>query len=407
MTGWGIRAGVVGAIAAGLVFVAALPASATPPGTIGAFPTWEVNGAPTAYTGTASFASPTLPSPIITSDSAQISAASGVSAYLGANTAFGAEFGSTRAQPYVTVRPGSAAPAAAPDSVARSTTTIDFGSAAPTTGWGFALGDIDADWAFVQGFDATGTPLPVSDLGERGVGNYCDSSPKPSTCSGVVAPFDQPHWTDTTPITVPYATGSMNYSGATAYGNYNDTSGAYVWFTPTSAVRSITITYGALNGSPVYQLWIAQPAPTAVISGTVALDGQAPGSAVPAGTAVQLNSADGTPVTDVDGDPVTVPVDTTTGAYSIEAEQRTAYQLHVIPPSGYAQPADVTVAALSATVAAPAITLDPAATTIPTATPVGPVLAESGVDVVPPLVLGVAILLLGTGLLGMRRLRRG
>jgi hypothetical protein len=404
----GIRAGIVGAMAAGVVLIAASPAGAVPPGTIGTFPTWTVTGASTAYTGAAAFSSPTLPSPTISSDSAQITMATGASAYLGAGTAFGAEYGSTRAQPYLTIRPRTGGPAPVPASLSNPTpsvTTIDFGATPPAAGWGFALGDIDADAVFVQGFDAGG-PVDASLLHEQSTGNYCDTSPKPSTCSGVNAPFDIPHWVTNPSGEAAPATPQITWSRGTAYGNFADTTGAYVWFMPDASIRRITLTYYAVNGSPVYQLWLAQPAPMATINGTVALDGQAPGTAVPAGTSVQLNAADGTPVTDLGGDPVTVPVDTTTGAYSIVTEQRAEYQLHVIPPAGYAQPADVTVAALSATVSAPAITLDPATAAAPAATPTDPTLAESGVDAAPALIVGVAVLLLGAGLLTARRLRR-
>jgi hypothetical protein len=407
MTGWGIRAGVVGALAAGAVLVGVLPASAVPNGTIGTFPTWTVNGASTAYTGTAAFSSPTLPSPTITSDSAQITTATGASAYLGASTAFGTEFGSTRAQPYLTIRPNTGGPAPVPASLSNPTpsvTTIDFGASAPAAGWGFALGDIDADAVFVQGFTAAGgAPVDPALLHEQSTGNYCDTSPKPATCAGVNAPFDIPHWvTDPLGEAAP-ATPQITWSRGTVYGNFADTTGAYVWFKPDASIRKLTLTYYAVNGSPVYQLWLAQPAPTTTISGTVELDGQAPGSAVPAGTSVQLNAADGTPVTDVDGDPVTAPVDAATGAYSFVTEQRAAYQLQVLPPSGYQTPAPITVVATGAAVTAADVALDPAATA-PAAT--GPALAESGVDAAGALVAGLTALVLGVGLLTARRLRR-
>jgi hypothetical protein len=251
----GIRAGIIGAIATGVLLIAASPASAVPPGTIGTFPTWTVTGASTAYTGAASFTSPTLSSPTITSDSAQITTATGASAYLGAGTTFGADLGSTRAQPYLTIRPKSAAPMSNLASAVPgpSTTTIDFGATAPAAGWAFALGDIDADWVFVQGFDAGGAPVPVADLQERGVGNFCASTPKPSTCAGVNAPFDAPNWTGAAAPATPntYSTGQIQYSASTVYGNFADTVGAYVWFQPAADVRKITLLYGALTGSPV------------------------------------------------------------------------------------------------------------------------------------------------------------
>jgi hypothetical protein len=384
----GIRAGAVAAIAAAAVLSSALPVAAVPAGTVATFPTWNVTGSSNAYSGSAAFASPTLPSPTITSDSASIVGATGASAFLGPATAFGTEFTSTRSQPYLTIRPKSASPVSVIGSVPNSTTTIDFGATAPAAGWGFALGDIDADWVYVQAFDALGASV---DPGERGTGNYCDTSPKPSSCGGIVAPFDVPNWTAGTAATPKtYSTGTITYSAQTVYGNFTDTVGAYIWFQPPANVRRITLLYGALTGSPVYQLWLTQPAPTTTISGTVTTPG-----GVPAGTQVQLEAADGTPVTDRGGDPVTVPVDGS-GAYSIDTEQRTAYQLQVLPPSGYARPAAVTVAALGPNVAAPSITMDPVTTTAPAAPAATPELAESGVDAWPLAALTL-LLLLGGG----------
>jgi len=403
MTGWGIRAGVVSAIAAGVVLVAALPAGAVPANTVGTYPVWSASGSSKAFSGTADFASPTLADVTFTSDSNTLGSASGSSAFLGPATGFGAALGSTRAQPYLTLETKDGSFAPVPPSTTTptpSTTTFTFTSA-PQAGWGFALGDIDADWAQVIPISATGTDLPVALLNAQTPANYCAVTPKPSSCSG--AATDVPHWVPG-PGTVDavYGGTTITWQPGTVYGNVLNTTGAYIWFLPDPQVRGVRISYGALSGAPNFQLWIGQPAPQTTISGSVAIPGT---TAVPSGTAVQLDATDGTPVAGLDGQPVTAPV-APDGTFSLVAEQRTAYQIQVLPPSGYTAPAPVTVSALSAATSVPLITLDPTAGTAPAVTPTGPTLAASGIDPAPALASGLAVLLLGAGLLTARRLRR-
>ncbi|MGA0567507.1 hypothetical protein ACO2Q7_09255 [Rathayibacter sp. KR2-224] len=407
---FGVKAFMILAVSAAAIAVGALPASATPPGTIGTFPTWSPLSS--SVPGTATFASPTDANAVVSTDAATASVASGSSAFLGSNTGFGQDFGSTRAQPYLTLRPKSGSPAPNPPSVttpAPSTTTVMFGSQ-PASGWGFAVGDLDADWVFIQPLDASGNDLPTAELGEQGTGNYCDNaSPRPSACSGATAPYDVPNWVPG-PGSVPVAYGSttITYSPGTLYGNFNDTSGAYAWFLPSSQVHGIRLVYGALNGSPVYQLWLAQPAPTATIAGTVALGGSDAGQPVPSGTSVELQSADGTPVAALDGSPVEVPVQSD-GSYQIVTEQRQEYQLAVVPPAGFDPPAPITVTALASEVTAPQIVVAPTAATQPTptatATPAAE-LAESGSNAAPWLLASVAMLVLGGALVSQARRRR-
>ncbi|MGN6126389.1 MAG: hypothetical protein ACTHON_07475 [Humibacter sp.] len=378
MRTWGKALAV--AIACGaLVITAAAPASAVPAGTIGSFPTWTMSGSANSFTGTASFTNPTDANATVSTDSVSLAAPTGESAYLGASTAFGQEFGSTRKQPYLTLRARSAAPAPTPPSTSTpppSTTTVMF-STAPTAGWGFAVGDIDADWVFIQPLDAAGNPLPTSDLGEQGAGNYCENaSPKPSACTGATAPYDVPNWVPgPSSQTVSYGASSITYTPGTVYGNVNDTAGAYVWFMPSTAVRGIRLLYGALSGSPNYQLWLAQPAPATTITGQIALGGAAAAQPVPPGTSVELQSADGTPVQAIDDAPVTVPVNSD-GTYEIVTEQRDEYQIAVLPPVGYEAPAPIVVPALAAEITAPEIVMAPVPTSPATVTSSSPAAAS-------------------------------
>ncbi|GAB3807516.1 hypothetical protein GCM10028798_32190 [Humibacter antri] len=372
-----------------------------------------MSGTANAFTGTATFISPTDADATVTTDSVSVSTPTGESAFLGANTAFGQEFGSTRKQPYLTLRPRSGSPAPTPPSTTTpppSTTTVMFGSQ-PAAGWGFAVGDIDADWVFIQPLDAAGNVLSTSDLGEQGTGNYCqNAAPKPSVCAGASAPYDVPNWVPgPNPVTVTYGSTTIAYSPGTLYGNVADTAGAYAWFLPSSAVRGIRLRYGALSGSPNYQLWLAQPAPTATISGTVALGGADASQPVPPGISVELQSSDGTPVAGIDEAPVTVPVQSD-GSYQIVTEQRDAYRLAVDPPAGFDAPAPITVPALASEVTAPAIAMVPTATTpsvspIASATPAAE-LAESGSDAVSAGLGSAGVVALGAALMVLATRRR-
>lgn len=102
--------------------------------------------------------------------------ASGGSTWLSQGTPIGAKYGSSRNQTYLTA--GSAAGAS-------SLTTYTFSRSTPTTGWAFALGDIDADRVKVTATAPDGSAVSASDLGFRGGFNYCEAglAGKPS-CSG-------------------------------------------------------------------------------------------------------------------------------------------------------------------------------------------------------------------------------
>jgi hypothetical protein len=392
--------------AGGLVIGAGMPAVAVPAGTIATFPTWTTGGSPGAFDATADFASPTLADATITSTSATMTVASGASSYLGAGTSFAAEYGTARAEPYLTLRPASASPAPTPPAIGtppESVTTITFPSA-PAPGWGFALGDIDADWAFLVPRDGSSAPLAPALLGEQGTGNYCQASPKPSSCAGTPG-TDVPNWT-ATGTTVDYGTPGapdpITWAAGTVYGNVTDTTGAYIWFMPDPSVRSVEIHYGALSGSPVFQLWLVAPAPATTITGTVQLD--TPG-AVPAGTSVELESADGTPVADLDGDPVAVPVDPS-GAFTITTEQRDQYRLVVDPPAGFTAPPATIVAANTAVVTADPITIAAAPPGTTPGTPPAPELAATGIDARTTALIGGLLAASGALVVGIARRRR-
>ncbi|MFK4837086.1 hypothetical protein ACI3KY_15280 [Microbacterium sp. ZW T2_14] len=393
------------AVAAALS-VAPGAALAVEPDEVGVFPTWSVSGSSGAFSATPTFpASAGFPATTLTSTGSTLASPSGVTAFLGAGTDFGAEYGTTRSQPYLTLSPAGSA---------NSETTISF-DGAPPAGWGFTLGDIDADWAYIEAFSTPGLsgPLPFTSLGFQSAGNYCNASPRPGACAN--PPYtDVPVW-----VTAPEFFDGTNYTPGTLRGNSlpgapaatRDTSGAYAWFQPDPSVRSIRITFGIRDGSPSGQLWLAAPAPKVVITGTVTTPGAPAGALAPEGTVVQILEADGEPVLDIEDQPLTVPVDSATGSYTVELEQAEAgYQGAVIVPPGYIAPAPVALPGLpddpeTLTAIAPAIVVE-AVPTAPSPSPSAPApaavpaaapqLAASGTEV--PGAIGVGAVLMAVGI---------
>jgi hypothetical protein len=373
-----------------------LGAAAVDAGRIGAFPTWSVAAGTATGTFTGSAAMPALE---VTSSGNGFGTATGASAFLGASTGFGAEFGSSRLQPYLTV---------GTSGVSTSTTSVSFG-AAPAGQWGFALGDIDADWAFLRAYDAAGNPLSsagdLSALGFRGTGNYCLNSPKPSTC-GSGAASDAPVWI-TTPTAVDSTclgvTTTTNYVPGTLRGNVADSSGAYGWFAPSASVARVDILFGALCGIPTFQLWVAGSAPIATITGTVTPS--VPSATLPTGVIAALRDADSAPVLDSAEQPVTAPVEAD-GSFQFDvAQQAEPFEIAFVVPAGVAPIAPIVAPADSANPAPLTITavvVD--AGVAPVVDPAEPALAPTGPnEVLAP--LAVAILASGLLLVGLARVR--
>jgi hypothetical protein len=301
---------------------------------VGVVAAWEVSGSSGAFTATAVLpASAGFPATTLESTSRTLAAPSGESAFLGASTAFGTEFGSTRSHPYLSIAPTTGG--------GNSLTTLTFAGAQPD-GWAFALGDIDADWAFIQAFGGPGgtDPLTPDELGFMGAGNYCDNSPRPSTCGA--GPYtDAPVW-----VTAPELFDGINYAPGTLRGNSlpgapgatRDTSGAYGWFMPTRAITSLQIMFGVRDGSPTAQMWLATPAPKVTVTGQVEVEGAGDG-AVPAGTVIAIADDDGDALLGLEDEPLTVPVDPATGTYVIDLPQSAeGYQGTVVVPEGYIAP---------------------------------------------------------------------
>jgi len=400
------RVPVIVAVAVLGALALATPASAAP-ATIGSFPTWAMSRSTDAgltFTGRADFsAAASFPGVSVSTTSTTVKTPSGESAWLGDSTGFGQHFGSTRAQPYLYLSPATGGP---------STTTLEFDSA-PPAGWGLAVGDIDADFVQIIPRDAAGNQLPDAALNAQDTTgtpllNYCNNTPKPSSCAGPGPFTDSPFWFENgTTITTP--AGATAYTTPIVNGNGVDTSGAYDWFLPSTDVRSLELVFTVKSGFPTYQVWLAAPAPVATITATVLT---ADGDPAPEGTTVLLQEPDGDPVLGLDNTPVEVPVDPT-GRFTIDTEQA-EYRLAFDVPEGFDPIPPIDVDATSAAVDLGEITIEPAAEVPNPDDPGTPgdeaadldLLPATGVDITAPLALGAVLLVAGAALLVVRRRRQ-
>jgi len=217
--------------------VLAIPARAA----AGTWTSWTMAGGRGGFTGTESAAGSGFPGGTFTSDTAKLAIPTGASAFLNASTPPGLVFGSSQGHPYLNIE---TAKGNTP-----STTTLTFDPPAPSSDWAFVLGDVDADQVQIRATGPSGAILPVPALGFQSVFNYCNGTPRPSSCGGTGT--DKPAWDP--------ATGTLKGNGA-------DTSGASGWFAPSAAVTSLTFRFSALTpGTPVFQLWLVslvQPSPS-------------------------------------------------------------------------------------------------------------------------------------------------
>jgi LPXTG-motif cell wall-anchored protein len=244
-----------------------------------------------------------FPTATVTTNSGRKQVGAGTSAFLGSSTPFGGEYGSSQGKQYLVLGTATGGP---------STTTVSFATPTPA-GWGFALGDVDADTVRVQATGADGSPVSTADLGWQGAFNYCQNTPRPTGCTGTGPFTDVPRWDPTS---------------ATLVGGILDTSGASGWFRPVVPIKSLTLTFTAQTGIPSYQLWAA--ALSVSITGTVRTDCDRHG---PRST-VRLLDTDGSPVLDTAGDPVTT-TSAADGTYSFAHLAAGNYRVAASAPVGY------------------------------------------------------------------------
>lgn len=259
----------LGAVGLGAVAASSSATADEVSGEGGGYADFSFDSSGATYTGTMELGGG-FPSAEFTTDSraGSIGVISGASTFLNPSTPPGAFFGSSQNRPYLNLRPA----ADRPD--APSTTTYSFTSPTPSGGWGFVLGDIDADRIVISATDADGAPVSAEEFGFQGVFNYCGGSP--SAC------------TPAEPVSLP----SWNPQSLTLDGNPEaaDTDGAAAWFRPAVSLTSLTFTYFQRSGLPIYQTWFASIARD--ISGVVrgcTTDGTGP----VAGATVTLLDASG------------------------------------------------------------------------------------------------------------------
>lgn len=236
-------------------------AFATLPGAAAATPAyadWTLQSG-TPDTGTMTVPLGGFPAATYTTNASTTTLPTGASTWLNTATPFGARFGSSENKAYLNQNLSFAATNPA-------VITYTFDTATAASGWGFALGDIDADQVTLAATDENGAALSADDLGFQSVFNYCGSSPKPSSCPAGFQ-TDVPTW---------------NPATMTLVGNVADTQGAAGWFAPTKRVKTLTMTFQKQTGSPTYQTWFAaddvppipspspsvSPSPTATTSPT-------------------------------------------------------------------------------------------------------------------------------------------
>lgn len=273
------------AVGAALLVAALAVAGYVAPATAATTTSWAsftpLTGATGAYASTMTFGTaPGLTAQVTSnSRSGQVGVISGASTWLSQGTPVGAKYGSSLNQPYLNLRPFADA-ARIP-----SITTYTFESPAPASGWTFVLGDIDADSVQISAVTATGSAATAAELGYRSGFNYCAAATvgKPS-CTG--DPLDVPTW-DVATTTL---TGNITAS---------DTAGSAAWFEPNVALASLTFSFTARSGLPIYQTWFASIARD-IGGNVVTTDGLAE-----AGATVQLFDTNGqsaaTAMTGADG----------------------------------------------------------------------------------------------------------
>lgn len=215
------------ALIAGLLAPVVVAPSALAANGTGEYGTW-VSADATKRSGEFYLGSPgsgfESPAATWTTTASGVDFASGSSTWLGLNTPFGAQYGSSQGRAYMLAKLSSKNPS----------WTITYNFALPTQAgnWGFALGDVDADKVKISATDNQGDAVDVATWFE-GVFNYANGP-------------DLPMWKA--------KTGEL-------IGNGSDTSGASGWFVPKQRIKTLSLTFTTLVGFPSVQTWFATDVP--------------------------------------------------------------------------------------------------------------------------------------------------
>ena len=202
------------------------------------------------YTGAVQLPVGGFPGATVTSDSrsGNVGVQTGASSWFSEATPIGQVYGSSRNQPYLSLRPK------ADNAASPSTTTYTFEHPTPPAGWMVAFSDVDADQVRLTAKDASGAAVSGAELGFKSGFNFCDyAGTKPSACPST-STQDAPTWDPNTHVLIGNPTAT-------------DTTGPTGWFEPTVPLSSLTVTYTRRSGFPIYSTSFAALAQT--ISGTV------------------------------------------------------------------------------------------------------------------------------------------
>jgi hypothetical protein len=376
-------------LAASAVTLPVVAAGAALAAATGGYASWSAGGGSGHFTAAMTPAAAGFPVGELSSDASRLTVPGGSSTFLGGDTPVGVVYGNSRDHGYLNI--GTAA------GNLTSTTTVTFAAPTPSSGWAFALGDIDADEVQISATGPGGRAVSASELGFQGTFNYCQSVPKPGACAGPGPFTDEPHWDAAT---------------ATLRGNGADTTGAAGWFEPSTGLTSVTFRFSQIIlGTPIYQLWLA----TLEVPVTGQVDGVAPGSPAD-GAQVDLDHPDGSAVLDPAGRPETAAVDDH-GGFELSDVASGDYLLTLVPPAGFhgtGSPAAIVVDAASGRPAlgVNVLAVHPTGTSAPPGTGhpsgSGSRLPSTGFDGMLVAAVGTALTVAGWLLMlaGSRRLRR-
>lgn len=208
------------------------------------YASWNVDGARNAFSGSVELPLG-FPTTSFVSDSRAVDVSGGASSWLPEGTPFADEFGQSQGRPYISIAP------AANNAAFPSTTTFVFDEPAPAGTWGINLGDIDAETVTISATVGT-RAATVTEIGLQDAYNYCDASPRASTCSGLPATGNVVPTVsdDGTTITV------ADLACPTDPDRCN-TTGEALWLMPTAELSSLTVTSAWKRGIPALQVWFA------------------------------------------------------------------------------------------------------------------------------------------------------
>jgi hypothetical protein len=171
------------------------------------------------------------------------------------------------------VRPGSSI-------TKKLTVTIRFDESTPSSGWGFALVDMDVDQVRFRAIDVNGVSVPLSTMATWFIQTF-DASP---TVNG----SNIPSW-DSSEVAVVGSESTLGTWHTRIDTSSGDTEAGAAWFQPTVSLREITFEYQSFveTGAPSYHILIGA-CQSAYVNGTPTPD---PGL-TPMPTPTPLGNAD-------------------------------------------------------------------------------------------------------------------